>query len=285
MIKEKIFIALQKIVPQHLLSRLIGKLANSHCDHIKNPFIHWFINHFDVDLSQAKIEDYKNFENFNAFFTRELKDGARPICNTAKSIASPADGAISEIGDIELGSILQAKGHKYSLISLLAGDADLSAKMLGGKFATVYLSPKDYHRVHMPVTGKLVKTTYVPGKLFSVNQTTANNVPGLFAQNERLICEFDSSSGPFVMILVGAMIVAGIETVWQGQVAPPTNGLQTLDINKLKNIRLKKGEEMGRFMLGSTVILLFPEDTNEWSDELQAGSELMMGQQIGTASK
>lgn len=282
MLPESLFALLQKILPQHLLSRITGRLADSEISHIKNPLIKLFINHFDVVLHEAKVEDYRNFKNFNAFFTRELKEGSREISRAPNTVASPADGAISEIGDIELGSIMQAKGQSYSLMSLLAGDSELCNKVLGGKFATIYLSPKDYHRVHMPIDGTLKRMTYVPGKLFSVNQATANQIPGLFARNERLICEFEGTQGPFVMILVGAMIVAGIETIWAGQVAPVTPKLKSIDYSNMKDITLKKGDEMGRFQLGSTVILLFPEKTVAWESELKNATPLKMGECIAS---
>lgn len=232
-------------------------------------------------MRDAQVEDVTQYENFNAFFTRALKEGARPICADAKGIASPADGAISEIGAIELGSVLQAKGQSYSLISLLGGDADLTNDLMGGKFATIYLSPRDYHRVHMPAAGKLLKMTYVPGALFSVNQTTANHVPGLFARNERLVCEFENEQGRYVLILVGAMIVAGIETVWAGEVAPVKPRLHSQLFGAQSEIVLQKGDEMGRFKLGSTAIILFPENTVAWNSNLQNGTALRMGENIG----
>ncbi len=281
MLSEVLFTSLQQIIPQHTLSRFTGKFAECRIPLVKNWLITTFANHYGVDLSEAVIEDPTAFENFNAFFTRELKPGAREIAKKANMVACPADGAISEIGDIELGSVLQAKGRSYSLISLLGGDADLCNKMMGGKFATIYLSPKDYHRVHMPLDGVLQSMTYVPGKLFSVNQATANRIPSLFARNERLICHFDSKHGPFVIILVGAMIVAGIETVWAGEVAPVKARIHTTQYNKLPKIKLKKGEEMGRFKLGSTAILLFPEKTVSWEEELLNGSPTRMGQSLG----
>lgn len=283
MLPETLFALLQQVIPQHTLSRFVGKLAECREPAIKNRLIKAFVKHYQVDLSEAQVEDPEAFEHFNDFFTRALKTDARSICNEKNSIASPADGAVSELGDIELGSIMQAKGQYYSLMDLLAGDADACEQYLGGKFATIYLSPKDYHRLHMPIDGKLTKMTYVPGRLFSVNQATANKIPGVFARNERLICHFESEQGPFAMVLVGAMIVAAIETVWAGQVAPVTSTLHTVNYpQKTQNIELKKGEEMGRFKLGSTVILLFPEQINAWDENLKNGSPLKMGEMIGT---
>lgn len=282
MLPEVLFAALQQIIPQHLLSRLVGKLAECENIAVKNYIIRAFAKQYQVDLSEAIIEDANGFKHFNDFFTRELKPGAREICTQRQSIASPADGAISELGDIELGSIMQAKGQYYSLMDLLAGDADSCERYLGGKFSTIYLSPKDYHRVHMPIDGQLKKMAYVPGRLFSVNQATANQIPGVFARNERLICHFESEHGPFIMILVGAMIVAGIETVWSGQVTPLSSTLQQTDYSEqAERIHLKKGEEMGRFKLGSTVILLFQKDSAQWQEELANGTVLSMGEKIG----
>lgn len=282
MLPEPLFAALQQIIPQHTLSRIVGKFAECEIPCIKNPLIKAFTKQYQVDLSEALIEEPTAFSNFNDFFTRELKPGAREICNEANSICSPADGAVSELGDIDLGSIMQAKGQYYSLMDLLAGDADSCETYLGGKFATIYLSPKDYHRVHMPADGTLAKMTYVPGRLFSVNQATANQIPGVFARNERLICHFESDKGPFVVILVGAMIVAGIETVWAGQITPLTNKSQTTDYSNFKQgVNLKKGDEMGRFKLGSTAILLFPKGHSTWEASLKNGTALSLGEKIG----
>ncbi|CAA0114577.1 Phosphatidylserine decarboxylase proenzyme [BD1-7 clade bacterium] len=278
---ESLFAALQQVLPQHTLSRIVGKLAESRQTWLKNTLIRAFIDVYNVDMTQAVRQRAEDFANFNDFFTRELKPDARPICSEPSALASPADGAVSELGDVELGSVMQAKGQYYSLMSLVGGDADICGRYLGGKFATIYLSPRDYHRVHMPCDGRLVSTTYVPGELFSVNQATANQVPGLFARNERLICEFESDQGPFVMILVGAMIVAGIETVWGGQVAPVTARLQHQNFTDQAPVMLKKGEEMGRFKLGSTVILLFPKDAAEWHESLANGTPTVMGGDIG----
>ena len=281
MLPEPLFAALQQLIPHHALSRLAGKLAECRIPWLKNRLIKAFASHYKVDLSEALIEDPTQFANFNEFFTRELKPGIRTISKKPNTIACPADGAISEIGDIELGSIMQAKGQSYSLMSLVGGDAELCNLTLGGKFATIYLSPKDYHRVHMPLDGTLKSMTYVPGKLFSVNQATANQIPGLFARNERLVCHFESKQGPFVMVLVGAMIVAGIETVWAGQVAPVPSDRKVTRYGKAEHIKLKKGDEMGRFKLGSTVILLFPPKTVSWEEHLHNGSSLRMGENIG----
>ena len=277
--KDSLFILLQHLLPQHLLSRAVGFLAESRRNWIKRPFIKTFAKQYQVNMSEAVIEDLEQFENFNAFFTRELKPGMRPLDDAA--IVSPADGAISQIGPIDYGRILQAKGRGYGVSTLLGGQADLAEKFINGRFATIYLSPSDYHRVHMPVTGTLRETLYVPGDLYSVNQTTAEGVDNLFARNERLIAIFDTEFGPMAMILVGAMIVAGIETVWGGQVAPPQNkGWRVDHQTPAEPVILQKGEEMGRFKLGSTVVLLFGKDAIEWSESLKAEDPVRLGQAI-----
>ncbi|MBN1008154.1 archaetidylserine decarboxylase [Amphritea pacifica] len=277
--KDSLFILLQHILPQHLLSRAVGYLAESRCNWIKRPFIKTFARHYRVNMSEALIGDLDQFDNFNAFFTRALKPGMRPLDEA--TVVSPADGAISQIGGIDYGRILQAKGRGYGLSTLLGGHADLAQEFIHGHFATIYLSPSDYHRVHMPVTGTLRETIYVPGDLYSVNQTTAKGVDNLFARNERLIAIFDTELGPMAMVLVGAMIVAGIETVWSGQVAPPQKHSWRTDHHKpAEPVVLQQGEEMGRFKLGSTVVLLFGKDAIEWSGTLKADDPVRLGQAI-----
>ncbi|WP_428034373.1 archaetidylserine decarboxylase [Amphritea sp.] len=277
--KDSLFILLQHLLPQHLLSRAVGYLAESRCNWIKRPFIKLFAKQYRVNMSEALIEDLDQFDNFNAFFTRALKPGMRPLDDAA--VVSPADGAISQIGAIEYGRILQAKGRGYGLSTLLGGHADLAEQFIHGHFATIYLSPSDYHRVHMPVTGTLRESIYVPGDLYSVNQTTAKGVDNLFARNERLVAIFDTELGPMAMILVGAMIVAGIETVWGGQVAPVKKNSWRIDHQKpVEPVILQQGEEMGRFKLGSTVILLFGKDAIEWSETLKADDPVRLGQAI-----
>lgn len=280
-LKDALFILLQQILPQHLLSRLVGGLASCRWVWLKNFLISQFIDYFNVDMSLAKKQQASDFENFNEFFTRELKDGVRPICDGEQTLASPADGAISQLGDIKNGRIFQAKGQDFSLVELLGGSQERAAPFEDGQFATIYLSPKDYHRVHMPVTGTLKEMAYVPGDLYSVNQTTAENIPQLFARNERVVTVFETEHGPVAMVLVGAMIVAAVETVWQGQVAPPKRELKVTEYGQPQHVNLEKGEEMGRFLLGSTVILCFPKDTMAWDSQLSAGSALAMGEEIG----
>ncbi|MCP3907278.1 MAG: phosphatidylserine decarboxylase [Oceanicoccus sp.] len=277
-----LFIIFQYIVPQHLLSRAAGMVAECEWPWVKNKFIQWFIRRYNVNMDEAADPEPLNYKNFNAFFTRELMAGARPITIEENSIACPADGAISQLGDIENGRIFQAKGQSYTLEELIGGDKEIARPFQGGRFATVYLSPKDYHRVHMPLTGKLKSMTYVPGDLFSVNATTAENVPRLFSRNERAVCIFETDAGPMAVILVGAMIVAGIETVWAGQVAPIKREIRTQKyLAKQKAISLKKGQEMGRFKLGSTAIVLFGPDVMQWREDLKAGSPTTMGELFG----
>ena len=282
-LKTKLFILFQHIVPQHLLSRLVGKIADSTTPWIKNTFITQFAKKYRVNMSEALIEEPTVYPTFNAFFTRALKEDARPIDSSANSVVSPADGAISQIGSIDHGRIFQAKGRGYGLSTLLGGYEHLATPFKNGYFATIYLSPRDYHRVHMPIKGTLIETVYVPGDLFSVNQTTAENVDQLFARNERLVAIFETEVGPMAMVLVGAMIVAGIETVWSGQEAPALKKpvLTHFTPQVSDPIVLEKGEEMGRFKLGSTVVLLFGPEAIEWVEQLKAESPVKLGESIG----
>lgn len=281
---EKLFALLQLVLPHHLLSRLVGYLARSEVPFVKNNFIKVFLNRFDINMSEAAQEDPYAYDNFNAFFTRALKDGARPIDSDPLSIVSPADGAISQLGPILGSDVLQAKGRHYSLYELLGGDSALAAEFTNGSFATVYLSPKDYHRVHMPFTGTLREMIYVPGRLFSVNQATTRQIADLFARNERAVCVFDTEHGPMVVILVGAMIVAGIETVFSGPVTPLARSVQRTRyaLDEKGPIVLNKGDELGRFYLGSTAILLFPEGKASFNSSLAADSPVRMGEKLGT---
>jgi phosphatidylserine decarboxylase len=278
---EKAFAALQYVLPHHLLSRLVGYLARSRTPWIKSTFIQVFMKRFDINLSEAEIEQPERFDNFNAFFTRALKDGARPIAAEADAIASPADGAVSQLGPIRGADVLQAKGHYFSLYELLGGDGELTSTFSNGSFCTIYLSPSDYHRVHMPYTGTLREMIYVPGRLFSVNQATTRNVPDLFARNERAVCIFDTDAGPMAVILVGAMIVAGIETVFSGQVTPTPRQVQRQRYDRNAPVTLQKGDELGRFLLGSTVIMLFPENSAGFSSALSEDSPVRMGENLG----
>jgi phosphatidylserine decarboxylase len=281
---DKVFIIFQYISPHHLLSRGTGFMADLESPRwLKDWLITLFVSHFKVDMDQAQESDCTRYASFNAFFTRPLKSGLRPLASA--DIVCPADGAISQIGTITQGLMLQAKGRYYSVEDLLGGDSLRAEQYKGGKFATIYLSPKDYHRIHMPASGRLAASTYVPGKLFSVNGVTAENVDRLFARNERLVCHFETARGPMVMVLVGAMIVAGIETVWSGRVAPPPRQPVTQDYLELPEaVELAQGEEMGRFCLGSTVIMLFPEDVMTWDEDYMAGVTTRMGESLAAYS-
>ena len=274
-----LFITFQHIVPQHLLSRSVGYLAASENTFVKNTFIKNFAAKYQINMAEALEENPLAYKSFNDFFTRALKPNARPIASDSKAIISPADGAISQIGAITADKIFQAKGHDYSVTTLLGGNEQRAAAFVGGQFATVYLSPKDYHRVHMPFMGKLTQMIYVPGDLFSVNTTTAENVPNLFARNERVVCLFDTEVGQMAVVLVGAMIVAGIATAWAGNLAP--QGKNVVTTNYDGSITLKKGDELGRFYLGSTAIVLFGANVMQWRDGLSATNPVRMGEAMG----
>ncbi|HIZ50762.1 MAG TPA: phosphatidylserine decarboxylase [Candidatus Pseudomonas excrementavium] len=278
--RDRLFITSQYLLPQHLLSRLAGGLANCTWSWVKNPFINWFVKRYQVDMSQAVEPDPTAYRCFNDFFTRALLPDARPLDAGEASILCPADGAISQLGKIEHGRIFQAKGQSFSVLELLGGNPVHAEQFQGGEFATVYLSPSDYHRVHMPLGGTLRDMIYVPGKLFSVNQTTAENVPELFARNERVVCLFDTDAGPMAVVLVGAMIVASVETVWAGLVAPPQRQLRSESYGHSAP-ELERGAEMGRFKLGSTAIVLFAPGRARWDEHLTAGSLVRMGQKMG----
>ncbi len=277
---DKLFCTLQYLVPQHGLSRAAGRLAGTRNKTVKNTFIRWFIRRYGVDMTQAAEENPEHYACFNDFFTRALKPGARPICDQPEAIACPADGAISQLGSIEQDRIFQAKGRDYSALELLGGDRALADEFSDGQFATIYLSPKDYHRVHMPRSGTLRRTLAIPGDLFSVNTATAGQVPRLFARNERLVAIFDTDLGPMAVVMVGAMIVAGIETVWGGEQPVARRDITTTDYTS-HDVRLHKGEEMGRFKLGSTVVLLFGKDAVTWEPRFTAGSATVMGEKLG----
>ncbi len=272
------FIWLQHALPHHAVSRGAGRIASSEQPWLKNLLIRRFIDAYDVDMSQA-ARGIDEFRSFNDFFTRELKPGMRPLADSKMHVLSPADGAVSQIGRIENGRIFQAKGRHFTAAQLLGGDVEAARRFEGGSFATIYLSPRDYHRVHMPADGTLKSATYVPGDLFSVNQSTAENVDGLFARNERLACLFDGVAGLFGSVMVGAMIVAGIETVWSGLVETHHPKLVREDFTGEHDFAA--GDEMGRFILGSTVVLLFEPGKVEWDAGLQAGDAVRMGQAIG----
>ena len=277
--RADLFVALQRTLPKHGLSRVIAKLAESKRPWLKNKLISAAIKAFDINMAEAATEDLDAYENFNAFFTRELKAGVRPIDTSKTSLISPADGAISQAGQISKNRILQAKGIDYS-VSRLVGNSTQALTYENGSFATIYLSPKDYHRVHMPISGKLLSSRYIPGELFSVNDQTAQALPGLFARNERLVCEFESTEcGHFSLIFVGAMLVAGIETIWSGFEQPGPGAVRETDYSE-DAFHFAKGDEIGRFKFGSTVILLFPQQSIEWSDNIKPSATVKMGEKI-----
>lgn len=269
----------QYFLPKQLLTNLAGRFASQALGNTTTAVIRWFVKKYQVNMAEALNPDISSYATFNDFFTRALKPGARPLAST--ELICPVDGAISQFGDIKQDQIFQAKGHSYSTTALVGGDSTLAAQFQNGSFATLYLSPKDYHRIHMPCDGTLTRMIYVPGDLFSVNPTTARGVPGLFARNERVVCVFDTDKGPFALILVGATIVGSMATVWHGQINPP----RSVDVREWRYddelISLKQGDEMGRFMLGSTVVMLFPESRSQafnFNSEWTAGGAIQLGQ-------
>jgi len=272
----KLFSLIQYPLPHHLLSRVVGCLAESRLTWLKNPLIRLFIKVFKVDMNEACEPDPTAYATFNDFFTRQLKPDARPL---GEGVLCPADGKLSQFGPIEADRLLQAKGHRFSVVDLLGGDAEAARRYSGGSYANIYLSPRDYHRVHMPLAGTLTEMVYVPGRLFSVNAATTDHVPNLFARNERLVCHFDTEQGPMAVVLVGAMIVAAIETVWAGQVTPLSGQVQRIRFDQ--PIHLERGAEMGRFKLGSTVVLAFADQV-DFAAPLAPGSKVQMGQSLGS---
>ncbi len=269
-----LFVSLQKLLPQHLLSRCVGAIAASEQPWIRVPFIRAFARTYGVNMEEAERTDLSDYRSFNDFFTRSLTPSARPIAEGAPILACPADGAVSQSGIIQNGELLQAKGIRYSFGAL--ADACAGPAFEGGSFLTVYLSPKDYHRVHLPATGRLIRTIAIPGALFSVNGATEGEIEGLFARNERLVAEFETDFGKMLVILVGALIVASIETVWDG----PPSPYRATSISK-HDVPLEKGAEMGRFLLGSTVILAFEKGAVTLDPKLEPGTTVRMGQAIG----
>jgi len=272
----------QYVLPHHALSRMMSLLT--HCENKtwKNLFIEQVIRHYGVNMAEALEQDINAYKSFNHFFTRELQPGARPICDAPNGIACPADGAVSQAGAITEGNIFQAKGKSFTAVDLLGGDEERAKPFNNGVFTTIYLSPKDYHRMHMPLTGTLREMVHIPGRLFSVNSATTNAVPGLFARNERVCCLFDTDAGPMALVLVGAIFVSSIETVWHGVVTPPT-APSIYNWQYQNNApTLKKGQEMGRFNMGSTIIVLFGNGKAQWDAELKADKIVKLGERIGT---
>jgi phosphatidylserine decarboxylase len=274
----RLFVWLQHVLPQHALSRLVLRATRVRVPWFKNWLIRGFLRLYTIDMAEAVQTDALLYPSFNEFFTRALKPEVRTLARQPREIACPVDGVISEAGSIDGDRLLQAKGRHYTLTELLASRA-WAQHFAGGSFATIYLAPFNYHRVHMPLSGRLRETVYVPGRLFSVNAATASLVPRLFARNERVLTWFDTEFGEFALILVGALNVGSIATVWAGDITPAPRRVAT----RLppQQVSLEKGEELGRFNMGSTVILLFQKDRARWHDELRAGAAVRLGQSIG----
>ena len=269
----------QYLLPKQALTAFAGWIARTQGGRLSPHLIRWFVRRYGVNMDEAHNPDLASYASFNEFFTRALSENARPMADS--DFVCPVDGTISQCGTIEHDQIFQAKGHRYSTTALVGGDSALAAQFDHGSFATLYLSPRDYHRIHMPCEGRLIRMIYVPGSLFSVNPVTALGVPGLFARNERVVCVFESAHGPFVLVLVGATIVGSMSTVWHGVVNPPRGGTVREWHYRDQNFVLKKGEEMGRFLLGSTVVLLFPRGVIEFNPEWTAARAIRMGEAMG----
>jgi phosphatidylserine decarboxylase len=275
-LSDRLAVLPQYLIPKQALTSFAGWVAGKERGALTTWIIRRFVDKYGVDMGEALASDVASYRSFNEFFTRALKPGARPIADA--DLVAPVDGAISQFGPIEGDQIFQAKGHSYSTTALVGGDAVLAERFKHGSFATLYLSPRDYHRIHMPCDGRLLRMTYVPGELFSVNPATARGVPGLFARNERVVCVFESARGPFVLVLVGATIVGSMATVWHGVVNPPRPG----EIREWRyddpQVVLKKGEEMGRFLLGSTVVLLFPSPPVAFNPDWAPARPIRLGE-------
>ena len=278
---HRLYVGMQYLLPQHQLSALMFRLTRTRWRPFKDIFIRVFVSHFRVVMTEALEQTPTAYPNFNAFFTRALRPETRPIAAGTETLACPADGAISQLGRIEGDRIFQAKGIEYSLLELLGGDPDRAASFAEGSFLTIYLSPRDYHRVHMPLGGNLREMVHLPGRLFSVNRITTSLVPRLFSRNERLVCLFEGEFGPMAIILVGAIFVGSMETTWSGQVTPLRGSSPSRRYAREEGIDLAKGEEMGRFNMGSTVILLHPRGAVEWESTLSPGDPVRMGQALG----
>ncbi|MBO9652560.1 MAG: phosphatidylserine decarboxylase [Variovorax sp.] len=279
---DRLAVLPQYLIPKQALTSFAGWVAGKERGAVTTWIIRRFVDKYGVDMSEALDSDIASYPSFNEFFTRALKPGARPIADA--DLVAPVDGAISQFGPIEGDQIFQAKGHSYSTTALVGGDATLAERFKHGSFATLYLSPRDYHRIHMPCDGRLLRMTYVPGDLFSVNPTTARGVPGLFARNERVVCVFETARGPFVLVLVGATIVGSMATVWHGVVNPPRHG----EIREWRyddqQIVLKKGDEMGRFLLGSTVVLLFPSPAVNFNPDWAPARPIRLGEPMANCA-
>ena len=277
---ERSSVLLQYALPKQAMTRFAGVVANGRWGARTTAIIRWFVRRYGVDMAEAAEPDITRYDSFNAFFTRALRPEVRPMAQA--ELICPVDGAISQFGAIERDQIFQAKGHRYSTTALVGGDAALAAHVQDGLFATLYLSPKDYHRIHMPCDGRLLRMIHVPGDLFSVNPVTARGVPGLFARNERVVCVFDTAHGPLVLALVGATIVGSMATVWHGVVNPPRPGqLREWRYND-QDLNLKQGTEMGRFLLGSTVVMLFPKRALAFNPQWAPARSIRLGETMCT---
>jgi len=277
---ERLAVLLQYLLPKQALTALAGRVAGWRGGAVTTALIGWFVRRYRVNMAEAARPELASYASFNEFFTRELQAGVRPLA--AAALVCPVDGAISQFGRIAGQQIFQAKGHHFSSTALLGGDAALAAQFDDGHFATLYLSPRDYHRIHMPCDGVLQRMMYVPGALFSVNPATARGVPGLFARNERVVCVFQGAAGPFVLVLVGATIVGSMATVWHGVVNPPRSG-RLADIRYgRQDVSLRQGAEMGRFLLGSTVVMLFPKGALQFNPAWQPGAPVRLGEAMAS---
>jgi phosphatidylserine decarboxylase len=277
-VSERLFVLSQYVMPKQLMTWIAGKVAGAQAGGITTAIIRNFVARYGVNMAEAANPAIESYVSFNEFFTRALRPDTRPIADAA--YVSPVDGAISQLGAIDKDQIFQAKGHAYSARALVGGDAALAAQFDNGHFATLYLSPKDYHRIHMPCAGTLQRMIYVPGDLFSVNPATARGIPGLFARNERVVCVFDTARGPFVLVLVGATIVGSMATVWHGVVNPPRVGRIVDTSYRNQDLRLEKGDEMGRFLLGSTVVMLWPRNTLRFHESWTTTRSIRMGEHM-----
>ncbi|WP_409026545.1 archaetidylserine decarboxylase [Janthinobacterium sp. SUN098] len=276
---DRLAVLPQYLLPKGALTNFAGRIAGAKGGAMTTRLIRWFVGRYNVNMDEALDPDITHYTSFNDFFTRALRPDARPLAKA--DYICPVDGRISQFGKIDKDQIFQAKGHNFSTTALVGGDAALAAQFEHGSFANLYLSPRDYHRIHMPCDGRLTRMIYVPGELFSVNPTTARGIPGLFARNERVVCVFDTANGPFVMTLVGATIVGSMATVWHGVVNPPRTG-QVRDWSYANdNVVLKQGEELGRFLLGSTVVMLFPKDTVQFNANWQPAGPVQLGEVMG----
>jgi len=281
-VSDRLAVLPQYLIPKQALTVLAGKLAGAEAGGLTTGIIRWFVGRYGVNMAEAANPDIASYASFNEFFTRPLRDGARPLA--AADFICPVDGAISQFGAIERDQIFQAKGHSYSTTALVGGDRELAARFENGSFATLYLSPRDYHRIHMPCDGRLMRMIHVPGALFSVNPTTARGVPGLFARNERVVCVFDSPHGPFVLTLVGATIVGSMATVWHGVVNPPRpDHLREWNYAD-QQIAFRQGDEMGRFLLGSTVVMLFPKGAVKFNPDWAPAQAIRLGEAMGSTA-